>query len=218
MILSALLSGLVATSCATTGGTPSAAANSGLEEGASPTTSAASAPTRPPEPLDRRDVAYASASPRQRLDLYVPSSGAAPYPLVVWIHGGGWERGDQTLAPDAPVRTLLTDGFAVASVDYRLSQDAPFPAQIDDVKAAVRFLRANAVTWSLDPKRFGAWGDSAGGHLAALLGTTGGVATFDAAALGNVDESSRVQAVVDWYGPFGACARGRRKPDHLRDT
>ncbi len=88
---------------------------------------------------------------------------------------------------------------AVASLDYRLSQDARFPAQIEDCKAAVRWLRANAVKYGLDPERFAAWGASAGGHLAAMLGTTGDVKRFDVGE--NLDQSSRVQAVVDYFGP-----------------
>jgi acetyl esterase/lipase len=93
----------------------------------------------------------------------------------------------------------LAQGFAVASINYRLSQHAIFPAQIEDCKAAIRWLRAHAGEYRLDPKRFASWGSSAGGHLAAMLGTTGDTKEFDVG--GNLDQSSRVQAVVDYFGP-----------------
>jgi acetyl esterase/lipase len=145
-------------------------------------------------------VAYASSSPTQLLDLWVPA-GTGPAPLVVYVHGGAWQAGDRSEV--ASKRAALLDaGFAVASVDYRLSGEATYPAQIQDVKAAVRFLRANADAYGLDPDRFAAWGSSAGGHLVALLGTTGGRTTqLDDPALGNPGTSSAVQAVVAWYPP-----------------
>ncbi len=157
--------------------------------------------TAPGVAADQRDIAYAGVSTAERLDLYLPKDANATHPLVIWIHGGGWEHGDKSLGTDAPARRLLDAGFAVASLDYRLSHQAVFPAQIDDVKAAVRYLRANAASLGFDGTRIGAWGDSAGGYLAALLGVTGDVTTFDDASLGNAAVSSRVQAVVDWYGP-----------------
>ena len=99
------------------------------------------------------------------------------------------------------VDQLLAAGYAVASINYRLSGEAIYPAQIHDAKAAVRFLRANAATYNLDPDKFGAWGASAGGNLVSLLGTTCGVAELEG-DLGNNDQSSCVQAVVDWFGPI----------------
>jgi acetyl esterase/lipase len=148
-----------------------------------------------------RDLAYAQTSGAQRLDLYLPPTGEGPFPVVVWVHGGGWQGGDKRLGPSSPALALRARGFAVASVNYRLSGEATFPAQIHDVKAAVRWLRANAARHRLDGARMGAWGVSAGGHLAALLGTSGGVAELEGSALGNATHSSRVAAVVDWYGP-----------------
>lgn len=143
-----------------------------------------------------RDVAYVTnGHPRQKLDLYIPDVDG-PLPLVIWVHGGAFRMGDK--AESAPTE-LLDTGYAVASVNYRLSQHAIFPAQIEDVKAAVRWLRANAAGYGLDPDRFGAWGPSAGGHLVAMLGTTGHLDTFDVGE--NLDYSSRVQAVVDYFGP-----------------
>jgi acetyl esterase/lipase len=134
---------------------------------------------------------------RQRLDLYVPEKPAGPLPLIVWVHGGGWSGGSKASPTALP---LTARGFAVASIEYRLSQHAVFPAQIEDCKAAVRWLRANAGTYDLDPQRFGAWGSSAGGHLVALLGTAGDAKELEGRN-GHLDQTSRVQAVVDWFGP-----------------
>lgn len=143
-----------------------------------------------------------------KLDLYLPENIEKPVPLIIWIHGGSWSYGSKDYPLDA--LTLLPRGYAVASISYRFSQQAIFPAQIQDVKGAVRFLRANAEKYKLDPNRFGVWGASAGGHLASLLGTTNGVrfhtignTTFDIEGNigGNTVYSSDVQAVVDWYGP-----------------
>jgi acetyl esterase/lipase len=97
---------------------------------------------------------------------------------------------------------IIAAGYAVASLNYRLSGEALFPAQILDVKAAVRWLRANAAEYNLDPEKFAAWGASAGGNLVSLLGTSGDVAEFDDPELGNADVSSRVQAVINWFGPI----------------
>lgn len=163
------------------------------------------------------NVAYANLGGRDLLlDVYVPSTGSAPFPTVVWIHGGGWSGGSRTPIPG--VASLLARGIAVASVDYRLTSQAglfgafpvTFPAQIEDVKGAIRHLRANAATYGLDPTRFGAWGSSAGGHLAALIGTSGGVASLEGATGGNLAFSSAVQAAVDWFGPIDVL---RMNPD-----
>ncbi len=137
---------------------------------------------------------------RHRLDLYVPhsQSRSKTFPLVIWVHGGAWRQGSKERF--AHLNLLLDNGFAVACVNYRLSQHAIFPAQIHDCKAAVRFLRKNAERFDLDPTQFGAWGSSAGGHLVALLGTSANVSELEG-DLDNQEVSSRVQAVCDWYGP-----------------
>ena len=150
----------------------------------------------PPEPT-YRDLVYASRSPQNILDLYLPAT-PGPHPLVLWVHGGGWQSGDKT---DTPALFLRDAGYAVASINYRLSGEAPFPAQIHDVKAAVRWLRAHAHDYDLAASRMGAWGSSAGGHLVALLGTAGDQADLEDLSMGNPTVSSRVQGVVDWYGP-----------------
>jgi acetyl esterase/lipase len=136
------------------------------------------------------------AGPRQRLDLYLPAQPGPPRPLVVYIHGGGWRGGSKN---ECPARPLVRLGYVVASAEYRFSQDATWPAQIQDCKAAIRWLRANAVQYGIDPKRIGVWGASAGGHLVALLGVTGNITDFDTAP--NHDQSSAVQCVVDFFGP-----------------
>ena len=146
-----------------------------------------------------RDLHYIpGGSAQQTLDLYVPSGGGGPWPLIVWVHGGGWQSGskEQCLA----LRSGLPEtGYAIASLNYRLSGEAAFPAQIEDCKAAIRWLRAHAGEYHIDPQHIGVWGSSAGGHLVALLGTSGSVKEFDKGE--NLDQSSRVQAVCDFYGP-----------------
>jgi acetyl esterase/lipase len=143
-----------------------------------------------------RDLAYVTdGHARQKLDLYLPKDGKS-LPLIINIHGGAWQGGSKEMG--VPL-DYLARGYAVASINYRLSQHAIFPAQIEDCKAAVRWLRANAVKYNLDTAHFAAWGSSAGGHLAAILGTTGDVKTFDTGE--NLALPSRVQAVVDYFGP-----------------
>ena len=144
----------------------------------------------------QRDLAYVlGGHERQKLDLYLPKDGTN-LPLIINIHGGAFKMGSKEQG--VPTE-YLAQGYAVASINYRLSQHAKFPAQIEDCKAAVRWLRAHAHEYRLDPNHIAAWGASAGGHLAAMLGTTGDTKEFDVGA--NLDQPSRVQAVVDYFGP-----------------
>jgi acetyl esterase/lipase len=146
-----------------------------------------------------RNLEYvANGHERHRLDLYLPEKGAGSFPVVIWLHGGGWIRGDKANCHAAP---LVAKGYVAVSMNYRFLQHAEFPAQIEDCKAAVRWLRANAKKYNLDPERIGVMGASAGGHLAALLGTTGNVKALEG-GLGNLEQSSRVQAVIDFFGPL----------------
>jgi len=146
----------------------------------------------------QRDLVYKRVnSAVLTLDLYCPEKVSGPAPVIVWVHGGGWRTGGKKRCPAV---ALVPDGYAVASIDYRLSSTAPFPAQIEDCKAAVRWLRANAAKYNLDADRIGVWGMSAGGHLAALLGTSGGVPELEGSG-DNMQYSSRVQAVCDVAGP-----------------
>lgn len=150
----------------------------------------------PAEITVHRDLAYvAEGHPRQVLDLYLPRS-SRPLPLIVWIHGGAFRMGSKE--DDVPLEQLDA-GYAIAAINYRLSQHAIFPAQIEDCKAAVRWLRAHAEAYGIDPARIAALGTSAGGHLAAMLGTTGSETALDVGD--HLDHPSRVQAVVDFYGP-----------------
>jgi acetyl esterase/lipase len=135
---------------------------------------------------------------RNKLDLYLPEKADGPLPVIVWIHGGAWTGGSKENPGQA--LAFVGKGYAVASIGYRLSQHAIFPAQIEDCKAAIRWLRANARTYNLNPQRIGVWGASAGGHLVALLGTSGGVKELEGNG-GNAEQSSCVQAVVDFFGP-----------------
>jgi len=138
------------------------------------------------------------------LDVHVPAS-SAPVPLVVWVHGGGWLDGDRrypppTVSADLLFGSILDAGMAVATIDYRHSLEAPFPAQLHDLKAAVRYLRRCADTLGVDGDRVGVWGESAGGHLAALAGLTGSGEAALEGIEGPREGNTTVQAVVDWYG------------------
>ena len=163
------------------------------------------------------DIVYAIVDGRELgLDIYMPTGVDNP-PLLVWIHGGRWlhrtKENINTLA-------LTEEGFAIASVDFRLSVDAPFPAQIHDIKAAIRFLRANAGAYGYDATRIAVHGRSSGGHLTALVGVTNGVKELEGELGSHLDVSSNVQAAVSYFGasnlttimdqstPFGVSLRG----------
>ena len=152
----------------------------------------------PPGVEAHLNIAYIpNGHERHKLDVFTPAeANDAPRPLLVWVHGGAWLGGSKE---NCPAVRFVGRGYVVASINYRLSQHAKYPAQIEDCKAAVRFLRAHAATYGIDPNRVGVWGASAGGHLVALLGTTGGVKEYDNGP--NPDQSSRVQAVCDFFGP-----------------
>jgi acetyl esterase/lipase len=146
-----------------------------------------------------RDITYSRVDgSKLLLDLYRPEEADGPMPVILWVHGGGWRNGNKTKGGKA--LPLVSKGYAVVAINYRLSGVAVFPAQVEDCKAAVRWIRANAKKYDLDGKHIGAWGRSAGGHLAAFLGTVGDdVKEFDTGENGK--HSSRVQAVCDWFGP-----------------
>ena len=147
----------------------------------------------------QRNIPYVTnGHERQVLDLFTPQDAKDKLPLIIWIHGGGWQNGSKDGFPPL-FKGYVQKGYAVASINYRLSGHATFPAQIEDCKAAIRWLRAHAQENQIDPDHIGVWGSSAGGHLVALVGTSGNVKEFDVGE--NLDQSSRVQAVCDFYGP-----------------
>ena len=155
-------------------------------------------PMLPANAMVYPDLAYVTnGSSSQKLDLYLPKKGR-DLPLILYVHGGAFCMGDKRKWIRYELG-YLQDGYAMASINYRLSNEAVFPAQIEDCKAAVRWLRAHAAAYRLDPSRFVAWGASAGGDLAAMLGTTGNISAFDVGD--NLGYSSRVEGVADFFGP-----------------
>ncbi len=164
-----------------------------------------------------KNVNYAgTSSASQTLDLLLPANALLPLPLVVRVHGGGFSSGDKAGEETGTAASaILAKGYALASVNYRLSGQALFPAGVQDVKAAVRWLRAHAAQYGLDTDRFASWGESAGGYMAVMLGVTGDQATvFDDDSLGNPGVSSAVAAVVDWYGPVDLATMDSQQTAH----
>jgi acetyl esterase/lipase len=166
--------------------------------------------------IEHRELRYDDHKERNTLDLFIPKS-EKPLPLIIWVHGGAWQGGSK--AGPNPALQFLAKGYAVAAINYRLSQHALYPAQIQDCKEAVRFLRAHAKEYNLDADRFGAWGASAGGHLVALLGTTGGRKDLQRPDSPHKDVSDHVQCVVDFFGPtdltrMAVQAGAKSKLDH----
>lgn len=143
------------------------------------------------------DIEYARVGDTALLlDLHTPSGVKQP-PLIVYVHGGAWRAGSKS---DVPIAGLLDHGFAIASVDYRLSTQARFPAQIHDIKAAIRFLRAKASSFGINTEKIAIIGSSAGGHLAALTGVTNGHRELEGRVGDHLDQSSDVSAIVSFYG------------------
>ena len=147
------------------------------------------------------NITYASPSSAQKLDIYLPDEGDGPFPVILSIHGGAFKAGDKADKQVIPMLEGLKRGYAVVSINYRLSGEAIFPAQIYDVKAAIRWIRANGKQFKLSADKIVAWGGSAGGHLSAMAGTSGHVKKLEDLSQGNAEQSSCVQAVVDWFGP-----------------
>lgn len=148
------------------------------------------------------NVAYGTASSSQTLNIYLPNEGKGPFPVIVAIHGGAFKMGSATGGDVAAMLEGVNRGYAVVSINYRLSGEATFPAAVNDCKAAIRFIKANAARYNLNADKIAVWGDSAGGNLAAMVGTTGNVTTLNGDNQENLDYSSAVQAVVDWFGPL----------------
>lgn len=160
-------------------------------------------PTAKIEHIKRKDldIPYASRSSAEKLDIYLPDGDGGPFPVIVSIHGGAFMGGDKADGQVMPMLEGLSRGYAVVAVNYRLSLEARFPAPVHDVKAAIRWIRAHASRYHFDDERIAAWGRSAGGYLAAMLGTSAGLEELEDLTLGNPHQSCDVQAVVDWFGP-----------------
>jgi acetyl esterase/lipase len=148
------------------------------------------------------DIPYAFQSPNQKLDIYLPPEGDGPFPTLVYVHGGGFAMGDKRDAQLHCPYDGISRGYAVASVGYRLTGEAKFPGALFDVKAAIRYLRANAARYLLDGDRFGSCGDSAGGYFVVMAAATQGNQAFEDLSMGNAAYSSGVQAVGSWFGVF----------------
>jgi acetyl esterase/lipase len=147
------------------------------------------------------DVAYAHVSPAQKLDLYWPATGNGPFPVILTIHGGAFKGGDKRDIQLMPMLAGLERNYAVVSINYRLSGEATFPAQVHDVKAAIRWVRANASNFLFNPDKIAVWGGSAGGYLALMAGVSAGIPELEDPALGNPEQPTDVQAVVAWFPP-----------------
>lgn len=155
------------------------------------------------------------------VDIYVPTARSAPRPLILYIHGGGWSAGHTRHSGalsnfPSVLASLAGEGFVVASLEYRLSGEAGFPAQLQDSRAAIRFLKANAARYGIDPARVGVWGGSAGGHLSALTAYSCGETGFDPAAAPAGSEC--VQAAAIWYGVFDFAAMLARTKDNSAEN
>ena len=209
------------------------------ESVAEPVAQRLSAPQAPPAPVPRPqyqpppltfadgvtatfDIPYATL-PGFRpltLDLYTPRAQAVAAPMVVFVHGGSWNNGDSRTARafnDFPraLAALAAQGYVVASINYRLSQEARFPAALQDVKSSIRWMRSHAANFNGDPTRLAVWGTSSGGQLAAMAGVTCGVPRFEPEGEVTRDAPSNcAEAVIDWYGPtdLGALAADNGKP------
>lgn len=169
----------------------------------------------PPHDVERRnDIVFAEPDGVELLlDLYLPEGVENP-PLIMHVHGGGWKNGDRK---NCKIAWVAAHGYAIASVEYRLSHEALFPAQIEDCKGALRWLRAHEKEYGYDASLVVVTGTSAGGHLAALMATSGDVAELEGETGGNLDQSSRVQAAIDYYGPSDFVKRSENQPSKTDD-
>jgi acetyl esterase/lipase len=147
------------------------------------------------------DIPYANVSPAQKLDIYWPADGNGPFPVILSIHGGAFMGGDKGDIQLMPMLEGVKRGYAVVAINYRMSGEAPFPALVHDVKAAIRWVRANSANLLFDPLKIAAWGGSAGGYQASMAGVSTGIAALEDLSLGNPEQPSHIQAVVSWFGP-----------------
>jgi acetyl esterase/lipase len=147
------------------------------------------------------DISYAPLSSAQKLDIYWPEEGDGPFPVIVSIHGGAFMGGDKRDVQLTPMLEALNRGYCVVGVNYRMSGESKFPALVQDVKAAIRWIRANAKSYLFDPERISTWGGSAGGYQSLMAGVAANVTELDDPGLGNSQQRCEVQAVVAWFPP-----------------
>ena len=155
------------------------------------------------------DIPYATQSPSQKLDIYLPSDGDGPFPTIVFIHGGAFVFGNKRDIQMFQALEGINRGYAIVSVEHRLAFEAQFPAALFDVKAAIRFLRANASTYMLDGDRFASFGDSAGGYYAVMAAATQDNPAFEDLSMGCAEYASRVSTVVSFFGVFDIITQDR---------
>lgn len=146
------------------------------------------------------DLPYASQSSTQKLDIYLPNQGTGPFPVIFYVHGGGFAFGSKSDSLLDPELQGLFRGYAVVAVDYRLSKEAKWPSQVYDVKAALRYVKAHAAEYQLDADHIVAWGGSAGGYLVTMLAASADVPSLEDKSMGNAEESTKIQGAVDCYG------------------
>ncbi len=162
-----------------------------------------------------KDVEFAKIKDHSlKLDLYLPPKDERST-LVVWIHGGGWQKGSKN---DCKIKWLTEHGYSVASISYRLSQVAKFPAQLHDCKGAIRWLRANSSKYGYKTNHIVVAGASAGGHLATLIGTTSGNVRLEGDVGGNLNQRSSVSAIIDYYGPTDFILRSKTQPSRANEV
>lgn len=148
------------------------------------------------------DIPYATESNAQKLDIYLPDNSIEKTPVIISIHGGAFMFGDKKDEQITPILEGVKKGYAVVGINYRLSDESKFPSQINDIKAAIRWVKANANKYNFDVNKIILWGGSAGGNLASLAGTSAGVKELEDVTLGNASFTSNVQVVIDWFGPI----------------
>jgi acetyl esterase/lipase len=148
------------------------------------------------------DIPYATESNAQKLDIYLPDNSIEKTPVIISIHGGAFMFGDKKDEQITPMLEGVKKGYAIIGLNYRLSDESKFPSQINDIKAAIRWVKANANKYNFDVNKIILWGGSAGGNLASLAGTSAGVKELEDVSLGNASFTSNVQVVIDWFGPI----------------
>lgn len=148
------------------------------------------------------DINYQNVKDSKKLNIYLPNEGNGPFPVVIGIHGGGFKLGSKDDGMNQAMLESVKNGYALVLVNYSLSREKPFPGAIEDVKSAIRFVKANSKKYNLNSDKVALWGASSGGNLAALAGTTNDSKIFNNPTLGNSKISTEVQAVVDWFGPI----------------